>query len=99
MHLISTLGNRSNIVADNTRAEHRHQFRLHCHSVAQDTQMVVINIGIRCLHHFHKLVQNVLTRCFNAQHIVNLTNVVTIRSRVINEIQHKQVHQICARGI
>ncbi len=86
VHLICTLRNGPNVIVNNSRSEHRHHLRLHRHAVAQNTQVVIIHVGITRLHDFIKLVQNILSRGLDSKDVVHFSNIVTICARIIDEI-------------
>ena len=88
------LGNGTNVVIVDAVPENGHHARTCRHAVAQQAQVVVIDVRAVVLKHARHLRQKRLARGLNAQHAANLLNVVADRAAHVNVVQRQHVHQV-----
>ena len=86
------LGNGADVVIVDSMPENGHHVGTRRHAVAQQAQVVVVDVSAVILKHARHLGEQRLARRLNAQHAVNLLDVVADRAIHVNVVQCQHVH-------
>ena len=80
-------------------SEDRHHLFIARHAVAQQGEVMMIDIPTVETQHIHDFIKQAFTRGFNAEHFIRLHDIVGNRSTRVDNVQSQHIQEVGSKGI